>query len=241
MRNVKKDGPFVAAIPLWGSSSRKMQQLLTDRQQAKLAAIGTVVEFKRNQPIYHQGDSATSLFNLVAGVAKTANMTMADGSEQIVGFHFRGDLIGLAEEGHYVNSAIAVTPARAIKFSAASLDTLLKSDSSLNLQAITKLCHELRTAQRHTMMLAQRNAATKVVLFLQMIDECEIANGNPGGELFLPMTRVDIANYLGLSPETVSRTFAKLEKSGTIALSKSHHVAIADRTKFLATLHDGES
>jgi CRP/FNR family transcriptional regulator len=238
MRKDQEDGPLVAAIPLWVSSSGKMQQLLSDRQRAKLAAIAKVVAFRRNQPIYHQGDRATFLFNLIEGVAKTANMTMVDGSEQIVGFHFPGDLIGLAEEGHYVNSAVAVTPARAIRFATASLDALLKNDPSLDLHAITKLCHELRIAQRHAIILAQRNAATKLKLFLRMIDECETANGNAGGELFLPMTRADIANYLGLSPETVSRAFAKLRKSGTIALSKSRHVAIVNKAKFRALLKD---
>jgi CRP/FNR family transcriptional regulator len=90
----------------------------------------------------------------------------------------------------------------------------------------------LREAQRHAFVLSRHHALTKIGLFLEMLENYQAARGEGAGEIYLPMTRSDIADYIGISPEAVSRSFRVRSVQGVIAFRNRHHVKIVNRARF---------
>lgn len=218
-------GPSIAAIALWGSSAGNRVQLLTDEERAQLAVLSSVVRTRRGTTIYREGDRADAVFNLISGVVKSYRR-LPDGAQHIVAFLFPDDLIGLAEEGKYVNSAEAVTAITEYRIPVAALETKLRKDPGLEFHVICKLCHELREAQRHAFLLSKRGALAKVALFLQMLETYQGARGESTEEVYVPMSRSDIADFIAVSLETVSRSFRTLADSAVITLRDRRHVRI---------------
>lgn len=221
-------GPAIAATALWGAAGGVRMQLLTEEESARLAVISSIVRFAKGEQIYRQGDAAASVFNIVRGVVKSYR-TLPDEHEHITAFLFPGDLIGLMEEGTYVNSARAVTPVTAYRIPAAALEMRLQKDAELEFHVISKVVHDLREAQRHAFLLSRHRAATKVALFLQMLENYQISRGENAEEIYLPMRRSDIADYVGMSIEAVSRSLSALESDGILALKNRRHIEILDR------------
>jgi CRP-like cAMP-binding protein len=140
--------------------------------------------------------------------------------------------LGLSAEGTYVNSAKAITPVTAYQLPLSALRARLAKDARLQYQVICKLCQELRQAQRHAFLLGQRHAISKITTFLQMLEHLESSRGEATAEIYIPMNRSDIADYVGMSLPAVSRTFALLAKRGIIACRDRRRVKIADRPAF---------
>jgi CRP-like cAMP-binding protein len=225
----RADGPSIIATNLWGPVGEKPGRVLTEEERAQLAVISSVVRFSKGTVIYREGDHAGAVFNLVVGVVKSFK-TLPDGSRHIVGFLFPDDLVGLAEEGRYVNSTEAVTAVTAYRIPTTALEAKLRREPRLEFHVICKLCHELREAQRHAFLLSQRHAVAKVGLFLQMLESYQAARDESTEEVYLPMSRSDIAAYIGTSLEAVSRSFRELVRRGVIAFRNPRHLKIISRT-----------
>ena len=223
-----KGGPSFVAPPLWGSASGNSRHALTDETRAQLAAISSHVRFRKGERIYAEGDRADAVFNIITGVVKSYR-SLPNARRYVLGFRFRDDLIGLAEEGRYVNSAEAVTAVCGYRIPVTALEANLRKDSGLDFQIICKLCHELREAQCHAFLLSRRHAVGRLGLFLQMLENYQTARSEGAGEIYLPMSRSDIGNYIGISLEAVSRSFRALSSRGVIALRNRRHVKIIDR------------
>jgi CRP-like cAMP-binding protein len=223
-------GPSIAAVALWGSSKGKMAQLLTDEERARLSVIATVVRFKKGTQIYAEGAHADVVFNIVGGVVKTYR-ALPDGTTRISAFLFADDVFGLAEEGKYASSAKAVTAVTAYRLPVSALESRLRKDATLEFHVICKLCHDLREAQRHALLLGHRDALAKVAMFIQMLEHYQVARDENTKELYLPMSRSDVADYVGMSLEAVSRSFGSLSRRGVIALRNKRHVKILDRAR----------
>lgn len=232
-------GPSIAAVALWGSSKGKTMQLLTDEERARLSVIASVVRFKKGMQIYHEGDHGDALFNITTGVVKTYRV-LPDETERISAFLFPDDLFGLAEEGKYANSAKAVTAVAAYRLPVTALESRLRKDAALDFHLICKLCHDLREAQRHAFLLGRHHALAKVAMFLQLLEHHQDARGESTKELYLPMSRSDIGDYVGMSLETVSRSFRTLASRSIIAFRDKRHVKIEDRAR-LETLASDDS
>ncbi|MDP1868866.1 MAG: Crp/Fnr family transcriptional regulator [Bradyrhizobium sp.] len=145
---------------------------------------------------------------------------------------FPDDLLGLAEEGRYTNSAKAITPLAMYRFPVSALRSQLARDADLEFRVICKLIHELRETQRHAFLLARRRALSRVVIFLQLLENLQVARGERTAEIYLPMNRTDIGQYLGISLEAVSRAFRGLTARGIIKSRGRQHLKIADRSTF---------
>ncbi len=223
-------GPSIAAVALWGSSDGRRMPLLTDEERAQLAVISSVVRFKKGTRIYREGTRAVAVFNIISGVVKSYR-TSRDGTQDIAAFLFPDDLIGLAKDGRYVNSAAAVTAVTGYRIPVAALETRIQKIPGLEFHVICKLCHELREAQRHAFLLSKHHALAKVALFLQMLENYETARGGGAAELYLPMSRSDIGDYVGMSLETVSRSFRTLASQKVITLRDRRHVKINSRSQ----------
>jgi CRP-like cAMP-binding protein len=223
-----KGGPSFVAPPLWGAASGNSRHVLTDETRAQLAAISSLVRFRKGEEIYAEGDRADAVFNIITGVVRSYR-SLPNARRHILGFLFRDDLIGLAEEGRYVNSAEAVTAVCGYRIPVTALEAKLRKDSGLGFQIICKLCHELREAQCHAFLLSRRHAVGRLGLFLQMLENYQTARSEGAGEIYLPMSRSDIGNYIGISLEAVSRSFRALSSRGVIAFRNRRHVKIIDR------------
>ncbi|MGZ3347830.1 MAG: Crp/Fnr family transcriptional regulator [Xanthobacteraceae bacterium] len=230
-RTVGRRGPAIRALDPWVSSTGKMRQLLSEEERARLAVIASIVRFKKGAEIYREGHRADAIFNIISGVVK-AYRKSRDRSEHITAFLFPDDLLGLSEEGRYTNSARAITPVTAFQIPVSALRSRLSKDASLEFHVICKLCQELRQAQRHAFLLARRQADSKVAMFLQLFEQLQAARGESTTEIYLPMSRSDIGEYVGMSIEAVSRAFRSLAARGIIKTRNRRHVEIVNRTSF---------
>jgi CRP-like cAMP-binding protein len=228
-KRILSGGPSIRGFDPWvpgKPSPNKFHQLLTDEERAYLATIASVVRFKKGNVIYLKGEPAKFVFNVIGGVVKTY-LTSSTGKESIAAFIYPEDLFGLAKEGKYENSATALTSVTAYAFPAAALRNRLLKNATLEFHFIAKLCNDLREAQRHAFLLSQKHAATKLAMFLQLQEHVQSTNAKQT-EIYLPMARSDIADYVGLSRAAVSRAFRYLAARGVIQLRKRRHVKIID-------------
>jgi CRP/FNR family transcriptional regulator, anaerobic regulatory protein len=208
-----------------------MHHLLTDDERARLAVMASIVRFKKGEVIYREGDPADVVFNIITGVV-TAYRKALDGNEHMVAFLLPDDLFGLSGEGRYTNTARAITAVAAYRLPVTALRNRLSKDAELEFHIICKLCQELRQAQRHAFLLSQRSAVTKLAMFLQFIEQLQIAKGEQTADVYLPMDRSDIGEYIGITLAAVSRTFRSLTMRGIIKVRDRRHVRILDRTAF---------
>jgi CRP-like cAMP-binding protein len=227
-------GPAVRGLDPWlpgNPEHHRTHQLLSDGERARLAVISSIVRFKKGAEIYREGDSADAVFNIISGVVKA--YTQGPGKDELVAaFLFQEDLFGLAQEGHYVNSTKAVTPVTAYRIPVAALRRQFSTDAALEFHVIAKLCHELRQAQRHAFVLASKHTVAKLTLFLQVLAQLQFARGEPLNEIYLPMSRSDIADYVGVSLAALSRAFRTLTTRGVLQVRNRQHVKILDQWAF---------
>ena len=224
-------GPAIRGVDPWAPSAGKMRQFLSAEERARLAALSSIVRLNKGEEIYREGQHNDAVFNIITGVVK-AYKTAPDGSKHVTAFLFPDDMFGLSEEGKYTNSTEALTPLALYRFPMPALRSRLAKDADLEFHVIGKLLHELREAQRHAFLLTRKRALSKVAMFLQLLDNLQAARGERTAEIYLPMKRSDIGEYLGMSPEAVSRAFRVLTARGIIKSRDRRHLKIADRSTF---------
>jgi CRP-like cAMP-binding protein len=226
-----RQGPVLRSIDPWTPSAGRMRQWLNADERARLALIASVVQLKKGEVIYQEGDRSEAIFNIVTGVV-AAYKKAPGGGEHIVAFLLPDDLFGLSEEGRYINSTKAIAPVTAYSLPVTAPRTYLSQNAELEYHVICRLCQELAQAQRHAFLLSQRSAVSRVVMFLRLIEQLQVLRGEERSEIYLPMDRSDIAEYTGMTLPTVSRAFRSLAVSGTIKVRNRRHVQIADRRGF---------
>jgi CRP/FNR family transcriptional regulator, anaerobic regulatory protein len=180
-----------------------------------LEALAEDVHFAAKETITLQGEAAASVYNVVEGTVRLYRL-LPDGRRQIVGFLLPGDFMGLALSDHYAFSADAVDPVTACRFSRCAFTALTDEKPHLLRRLHEAATHELALAQDHMVLLGRRTAEEKVAAFLVVLRDRRRRLG--GGAITIPlsMTRSDIADYLGLTIETVSRTISKLARTKAI-------------------------
>jgi CRP/FNR family transcriptional regulator len=228
-------GPAIHAINPWVVGNLKpgaRHQLLSDDERAQLARISSIVRFKKGEQIYNKGDPADAAFNIVSGVV-TIYPELSGKHRHVGAFLYPGDIFGLSEEGFYTNASGATTPVVAYRMPMHALRRLLASRPDLDVDVIVKLCEELRQAQRHSLVLARKKAVPKLAMFLDLQEHLQMLPGEPAAAaIYLPMSRSDIAAYLGLTLPAVSRAFRKLVSDKVIAFRDRQHARIVDRKAF---------
>jgi CRP-like cAMP-binding protein len=229
--HISARGPNLSAVPAWGPADGRRARLFSNEERARLAVLAAIVRFTKGRSIYREGQDADAVFVIITGVVK-AYKTTAAGSQHIAAFLFPEDVFGLSEEGKYTNSAKAVTSVTAYRLPISTLNPLLSQDAGIGFHVICKLCHELREMQRHAFLISRRSALGKLAMFLQMIERHEALGASGTDEVYLPMSRSDIGEYVALSPEAVSRSFRRLATLGLIGIRDKRHVKILDRVQF---------
>jgi len=188
---------------------------------------GRVLHFAPDQEIYTEGDEAKSFYKVESGVVRTCKF-LNDGRRQIDSFHVTGDLFGFEAGTEHRLSAEAVSDCTVIPYRRRGLEALAMTDARLARQLFSHAMQCLERAQEHSLLLGRRSAAQKLAAFLlQMADRRGDA---PDDEVVdLAMTRQDIADYLGLTIETVSRTLSQLERDAVIALPTARRIRLRSR------------
>jgi len=185
--------------------------------------MGVPMVFKRNAEVYGEGEAADYLYKVVSGAVRTSRV-LADGRRQIGAFHMPGDVFGLENGDVHGFSAEAISEARIIVVKRSALIARAAQDSGLARQLWALTSRELQRAQHHMLMLIQ-TAEERVASFL-----LEMAGRATGqNQVNLPMSRQDIADYLGLTIETVSRTLTHLESTAAIGLPSARCIVLRDR------------
>jgi len=185
--------------------------------------MGTAMSYARNLEIYGEGEPAEYLYKVVHGAVRTSKV-LADGRRQIGAFYLPGDVFGIEGGDEHTYSAEAITDTRVIVIKRRALGNLAARDREVAQQLWAITGQELQRAQCHVMLLI-KTAKERVVGFLLDM-AARVAND---GQVALPMSRQDIADYLGLTIETVSRTLTELERTAAIALPSSRQVVLRNR------------
>jgi CRP-like cAMP-binding protein len=185
--------------------------------------MGAPMAFARNAEIYGEGEPADYLYKVVSGTVRTYKV-LSDGRRQIGAFYLSGEIFGLEMGEEHTFSAEAITDSKVLVIKRSAVVTLAGRDHDVAHELWTLTSRELRRAQDHIMLLV-KTAQERVASFL-----LEMARRMPAGDAIeLPMSRQDIADYLGLTIETVSRTLTHLENTAAIALPSSRRIVLRNR------------
>lgn len=200
---------------------------LKGHELQEMACASEAVAVEAGQALFHEGDPNPFVFNVIDGAVKLYRL-LPDGRRQITGFLFQGDFLGLGGRGPASFTAEALTPLNACRFRRADFDQLLAALPALEHQLVALAGDELMAAQEQILLLGRKTARERLASFLSRLSDRQIQLGGPEGRVHLPMTRLDIADYLGLTIETVSRVFTQFKTSGLIQLRPGNEIALLD-------------
>jgi CRP/FNR family transcriptional regulator len=183
----------------------------------ELEDLGRRVHFTAGETVFSEEDITTSFYNLLEGVMRLYKL-LPDGRRQIVGFALPGDFLGMNLSGRHNFSADAIGTVTVCQFAKAAFNRFIEQRPHLLRRNNELAVRELSQARDHMVLLGRRSAEEKVATFLLGWRERQISLNGPPDKVALPMSRQDIADYLGLTIETVSRTFTRLERVGVIEI-----------------------
>jgi CRP/FNR family transcriptional regulator len=206
---------------------------------SQLDALAERIVIDAGAALIHEGDPATHLFNITSGSVRVYKL-LQDGRRQITGFLFAGDFLGLATGDTYVFAAEAIEPATACRFRKSDFRALIRRTPALETALLDRANHELAAAQNQMLLLGRKTALERIATFLLDLPSLDPARATSDSNVYLPMTRSEIADYLGLTIETVSRVLTRLKTSGVIRLTSLTEIRI-ERPDRLRALAEGEA
>src|SRR6266581_2597106 len=189
-------------------------------QTGTIELMGACMPFAANAEIYGENEPADYLYKVVSGTVRTYKV-LVDGRRQIGAFHLPGDIFGLETGDEHALSAEAITDCKITVIKRSALMALAARDNEVAREMWGLTARELQRVQEHSLVLI-KSAEERVAGFLLEMAERVSA----GGAVELPMSRQDIADYLGLTIETVSRTLSQFERDGVIALPNARQVRL---------------
>lgn len=192
-----------------------------------IASIATNLEFSPHDPIVDEGEAAEFLYNVTGGTVRLYKL-LPDGRRQITGFLSNGDFMGIALNNIYSYSAEAVDRVKVCRFVRNKLEALLDKYPHLERRMLGLASNELIQAQDQMMLLGRKTAKEKIVTFLLSLSRRQLTVGGKASPVALAMSRTDIADYLGLTTETVSRTFSQLKREHSIRIEDGGMVSLPD-------------
>lgn len=188
-----------------------------------LRAPGSVTHVAAGREIFADGEDADLFYKVVSGVVRVCKF-LADGRRQIEAFHAEGEIFGFELGDAHAMSAEAVSDCTLVAYRRYGIETLAKTDQIVASQLFRLAVRSLAQAQNHALLLGRRGAPEKVASFLLALAE----RSARGRVIHLAMTRQDIADYLGLTIETVSRSFSQFARDGLIALPNIREVRLTN-------------
>lgn len=184
----------------------------------------------RNQHAFHQRDMQTRIHWVRSGLLRLYQ-TLANGKRQIIGFAFPGEFVDLATKGQYRFSAQAVAETELRTMARPAFENAARANARLSFELFSSVSASLTRSAELALTIGQRTSESSLAAFLLEMDARTQAGVSTEEEtIYLPMPRTDIADYLGLTAETISRTFTKFSRGGLISLCRRRGVRLLDRS-----------
>jgi len=212
----------LAARPLDHRSRRPAHSAGVRAYAGTLDMMGASMSFSRNEEIYGESESAEYLYKVVSGAVRMYKV-LTDGRRQIGAFYLPGDMFGFEPADAHASSAEAVGDVTVLVFKRSAVLSLAARDSDVARRLWEMTARELDRSRKHALLLIL-SAQERVASFLLEM----AARSRAGSEIELPMSRQDIADYLGLTIETVSRTLSQLESVGAIAVPAARRITFCN-------------
>lgn len=197
---------------------------------------GSLQTAAAREDLFLDGDDASHVFEVLDGIV-CAYRILPDGERHIVSFYYPGDVLGYCCLDTYAYSAQALTPVRVRRVPRVVLERSMVQRPELAQRFLRMAALELAATRDHMVCLAAKSAEAKTAAFLLALLRRNAAAGEDPREIRLPMTRLDIADYLGLTIETVSRMLSKFRRKGLIDLPRATLVVVKNE-RGLAALAD---
>jgi len=204
--------------------SRHMPAAGRSTQAGTIELMGACMSFPRNAEIYGENEPADYLYKIVSGTVRTYTV-LVDGRRQIGAFYLSGDMFGLETGNEHAFSAEAITDCKIIVIKRSAVLALAARDNEVARQMWDLTARELHRVQEHSLVLI-KSAEERVAGFLLEMAE----RGAGGGAVELSMSRQDIADYLGLTIETISRMLKHLEDAAAIEVAKRRRILLRNRS-----------
>lgn len=176
--------------------------------------------------VFDQGDPALSVFTVTEGTLKSYRI-FADGRRQVVGFHMAGDFVGATEDESHAFTVEAIGECRVCEFPIRRFADFVEDHPPMERELYIAAARELAAAQRQMVLLGRKTAIERIASFFVTLSRRSAA----ADVIDLPMCRSDIADFLGLTKETVSRLLAELRVMRVIRLQAIHRIEILDRLR----------
>jgi CRP-like cAMP-binding protein len=220
----------VQTVDIFSRCSGAISEITTQRK------IGAIVNIARGKTVFGDGEEARYSYKVVEGAVRLSKITL-NGRRQIAEFALPGDMFGFECDDFYGLSAEAVTPVTLVRHSRSHIEKLGEEFSDVGRELMALLRRGWISAQAHLVMLGRQSAKERVAAFL--VSLAQHRGLRSGQALALPMGRQDIADYLGLTIETVCRTLTELKSEGVLSIPNRHRVVIHDLDA-LESLAEGE-
>ena len=195
------------------------------------APQGFTLRLAKGEELFAEGESAEYFYKIVSGTVRTCKL-LSDGRRQIDAFHLQNDIFGIETGAEHRFSAEAVCDTVVVAYRRSNLDRLTREHTAFGEQVLSSMLRNLQRAQDHMLLLGRKSAKEKMASFL-----LDLAHRlQQSDQVELPMQRTDIADHLGLTIETVSRTLTEFARSGLISLTAgSRSISLVDKVglKFL--------
>ena len=200
---------------------------LSEKKLDFFSNISFEKNFSNKENIFIQNDPATHLYNITEGNVKIYQL-LDDGRIQIIGFLYPGDFFGSYKNNKYNYCAESIGDLKTCVFDQKILDKYLDENPILAKELLNKTSHELTVAQDRLTVIGKLNAIERIAKFLLNTSKQRNRIGWQKNPISLPMTRQDIADYLGLTIETVSREFSNLKSLNIIKAISSKQIYLTD-------------
>ena len=199
-------------FPIWNGNGNTIAD--------SIELMGARMPYARNVEIYGEGEPADYVYKVISGAVRITKL-LDDGRRQVTAFHLPGEIFGLELGKEHRFSAEAITESSILVIKRSAVLALAGRDGEVARQLWALTADALQRVQDHMLVLGCMNARERVANFL-----LQLAKSVSGDELELPMSRQDIADYLGLTIETVSRTMTQLENDAAIGLPTSRRIVL---------------
>ena len=200
---------------------------LADADMYRLYTLATEQQFSTGNTIVHQEQSADFVFSLRSGHATMFRLT-TDGKRQILAFLFPGDFVGFTSEDNYHYGVSAISSVEACRFERTALESLIEAHPEMDRKLRFTLTRAMDASYELFFSLGRKDALQKVASFIWYVSYRQRKLHQPENPLHLPMRRADIADFMGLTIETVSRAFTALKEMDAIRLHGAYDVEIVD-------------
>lgn len=225
-----RDGPLSAPCRNCGAREFNICQRLEANQQERLLALAMRLQVSKRDRLFAAGDPARYVYNITEGTV-CLSRSLADGRRQILGFLLPGDFLGLGVEGTHGCDADTLTEAKVCRFERTAFEGFLLENPDVALRLLRIASSDLAQAARHEVLLGRKTAVERIASFLLDLRDRSGARHLRTRPLVLPMTRGEIADYTGLTIETVSRVLGRLKSGKIIELVGANAVRVLDEAR----------